>query len=238
MTKRKSEEKNEAFMETLRELRSGSRYMQIDEYARRNQVIRADIRVSKFVICRVIIDLASRVPDSIVVGYELNGRFKALNYKDYELATENFKEAAKKLEKLLYGFYQAYHHRFERAHQITESKKEKMSSPKKPTAKVSEEKIKSVAKVIQKAKNAYYNTDQFLVLNEKTILGLPSARIRLAVRAAGGVVKDSIYDLLEDWLKEKDPENEVLAIGAPVKKGEGQIANAYAKLGQAQARHC
>lgn len=93
-----------------------------------------------------------------------------------------------------------------------------MSSPKKPTAKVSEEKIKSVAKVIQKAKNAYYNTDQFLVLNEKTILGLPSARIRLAVRAAGGVVKDSIYDLLEDWLKEKDPENEVLAIGAPVKK--------------------
>lgn len=125
MSKRKSEEKNEAFMETLRELRSGSRYMQIDEYARRNQVIRADIRVSKFVICRVIIDLASRVPDSIVVGYELNGRFKALNYKDYELATENFKEAAKKLEKLLYGFYQAYHHRFERAHQITESKKEK-----------------------------------------------------------------------------------------------------------------
>lgn len=107
-------EKYETVTEALRELRVVSRFKEIEEYQKRNNIIRADIKLSKYAMVRIVTDLRGRIPDYIMVGYMLRGKFNALNHVKFELEG-NARKDAQNLEKILYGLYQGYHHRIEDA---------------------------------------------------------------------------------------------------------------------------
>lgn len=114
-TMKSVEAKSEAILETLRELRVVSKFKEVEEYQRRNNLIRADIRLSKYAVARLVVDLRGRIQDNIMIGYVFNGKFKAINHIKYEVATENYRKAAQDLERILFGLYQGYHHRIEAA---------------------------------------------------------------------------------------------------------------------------
>ena len=118
------ERKNSAILSILQDLRMVSRFKDVEEYQRKKGVIRADIKVSKYVFVRMIVDLRSRIPDQILIGYMHKSKFNAVNSMTFKVPNEDFTEAAKKLEKMLYLVFQKYHHRFEKALRNDKSKKD------------------------------------------------------------------------------------------------------------------
>lgn len=118
------ERKNSAILAILQDLRMVSRFKDVEEYQRKKGVVRADIKVSKYVFVRLIVDLRSRIQDQILIGYMHKSKFNAVNSITFKVPNENFTEAAKNLEKMLYLIFQKYHHRLEKALRNDKSKKD------------------------------------------------------------------------------------------------------------------
>lgn len=78
--------------------------------------------------------------------------------------------------------------------------------------------IKRIALIVRKAKDAYYNTSEFFIVPAPAIKLIENEELRKLLTRAKGVVNDALYDKIEDYLKEIDPKNKVLYIGAPVRK--------------------
>lgn len=73
-----------------------------------------------------------------------------------------------------------------------------------------------LVRLIKKAKNAYYNTGQFYTASPSE---LPVGGLRSLLRPTKGEVTDSVFDSLEDALREIDPSNPILkSVGHAPKK--------------------
>lgn len=111
------DQKERALNNLFRSLRQVSRFKDINEMPRRNGLYRADIKLSKYLVVRLIFDTRNRAKDIVMAGY-MNGKsFQAINHVEFKLDvndTETLDEG-KRLEKLLYNLYAVYHHRIENA---------------------------------------------------------------------------------------------------------------------------
>ena len=113
---KKIEQKKNATMDLLMALRVNSKYKQMEEYSIKNGIIRADIKLSKLLFARVFVDVRSRIKDYLMVGYFFERKFIAISHLPLVIATDSeAKKEANKLERILYGFYQKYQRRVEKA---------------------------------------------------------------------------------------------------------------------------